>query len=115
MSRRLTSPPVSFALLLVLLFATNSNFIHAQDYKDRAEWAALRAELVTENDYDAATLDATIARVKRQGKVITYMDAPMRSPTPWYVYWPRHIGGDRLQRGAEFMRAHRATFGTAEQ
>ena len=115
MSRRLTSPPVSFALLLVLLFATNSNFIHAQDYKDRAEWAALRAELVTENDYDAATLDATIARVKRQDKVITYMDAPMRAPTPWYVYWPRHIGGDRLQRGAEFMRANRASFATAEQ
>ena len=111
MSRRLTTP----LIFIVLLSATVANFVHAQDYKDRAEWAALKAELVTENNYDAAVLDATIARVKRQDKVITYMDAPMRAPTPWYVYWPRHIGGDRLQRGAEFMRANRTSFANAEQ
>ncbi len=111
MSRRLTSPLVFIALLLF----TASNFVLAQDYKDRAEWAALKAELVTENNYDAAVLDATIARVKRQDKVITYMDTPIRAPTPWYVYWPRHIGGDRLQRGADFMRANRASFASAEQ
>ena len=111
MSRRLTTPLVFAALLL----ATLAIPVHAQDYRDRAEWAALKAELVTENGYDAAALDAAIARVKRQDKVITYMDAPMRAPTPWYVYWPRHIGGDRLQRGAEFMRANRASFATAEQ
>ncbi|MEO7254756.1 MAG: lytic murein transglycosylase B [Casimicrobium sp.] len=111
MFRRLTSPQVFF----VLLFAAVADLAHAQDYKDRGEWAALRAELVTENNYDAAVLDATIARVKRQDKVITYMDTPIRAPTPWYVYWPRHIGGDRLQRGAEFMRANRASFASAEQ
>ena len=111
MSRRLTPPLIS----IVLLFATVVNFVHAQDYKDRAEWVALKAELVNDNSYDATVLDATIARVKRQDKVISYMDAPMRAPTPWYVYWPRHIGGDRLQRGAEFMRANRTSFANAEQ
>ena len=111
MYRRLTTPLVFAALLL----ATLAIPVHAQDYRDRAEWAVLKAELVSENGYDAAALDAVIARVKRQDKVITYMDAPMRAPTPWYVYWPRHIGGDRLQRGAEFMRANRASFATAEQ
>ena len=29
-------------------------------------------------------------------------------------YWPRHIGGDRLQRGTEFMRANKAHFAAAE-
>ena len=111
MFRRLTTPLVSVALL----FAAASNFVHAQEYKDRTEWAALKAELVTENNYDAGVLDATIARVKRQDKVITYMDAPIRAPTPWHVYWPRHIGGDRLQRGADFMRANRTSFVNAEQ
>ena len=111
MSRAIFSPTLSITLSLVTL----STFVHAQDYKDRAEWAALKAELVTEHNYDAATLDATIALVKRQDKVITYMDAPMRTPTPWHVYWPRHIGGDRLQRGSEFMRANRASFASAEQ
>ena len=111
MSRAIFFPTLSITLLLVTL----STFVHAQDYKDRAEWAALKAELVTEHNYDAATLDATIALVKRQDKVITYMDAPMRTPTPWHVYWPRHIGGDRLQRGSEFMRANRASFASAEQ
>jgi membrane-bound lytic murein transglycosylase B len=111
MSQRHISPLV----FLVLLLGATANFVHAQDYKDRPEWAALKAELVTENGYAAAVLDATIARVKRQDKVITYMDAPIRAPTPWYVYWPRHIGGDRLQRGSEFMRANRTSFASAEQ
>lgn len=111
MFQRLISPLLS----IVLVFATAANIVHAQDYKDRAEWAALKAQLVTENNYDAELLDATIARVKRQDKVITYMDAPMRAPTPWHVYWPRHIGGDRLQRGAEFMRVNRTSFANAEQ
>ena len=68
-----------------------------------------------DNEYDEATLDAIMARVKRQDRVITYMDAPIRAPTPWHVYWPRHIGGDRLQRGTEFMKANRAGFEQAEQ
>ena len=111
MFRHLTTP----LLPVVFLFATLANFVYAQDYKDRPEWAALKAELVAENGYDAAALDAVMARVKRQDKVIAYMDAPLRAPSPWHVYWPRHIGGDRLQRGAEFMRANRVSFANAEQ
>ncbi len=87
----------------------------AQEYKDRPEWIALKAELVRDHAYDEATLDAIMARVKRQDRVITYMDAPIKAPTPWYVYWPRHIGGDRLQRGSEFMKANKVSFEQAEQ
>ncbi len=93
-------------------FATDAA---AQDYKDRPEWMALKAELVRDHAYDEAALDAIMARVKRQDRVITYMDAPIRAPTPWHVYWPRHIGGDRLQRGIEFMKANKANFDQAEQ
>ena len=99
---------------IAFLFAGLPCTADAQDYKDRPEWAALKGELVSESNFDAASLDATIARVKRQDKVIGFMDAPIRAPTPWHVYWPRHIGGDRLQRGAEFMRANRASFAAAE-
>ena len=106
-------------LILSLLFAhfvaTFSTVANAQDFKDRPEWIALKAELVRDNEYDEATLDAIMARVKRQDRVITYMDAPMRAPTPWHIYWPRHIGGDRLQRGTEFMKANKASFEQAEQ
>ena len=105
-------------LIFCLLFALGAAHIAtgamAQDYKDRPEWAALKAELVRESAYDEATLDAIMARVKRQDRVIAYMDAPMRAPTPWHVYWPRHIGGDRLQRGGEFMKANKASFDQAE-
>jgi len=93
-------------------FATDAS---AQEYKDRPEWIALKAELVRDHAYDEATLDAIMARVKRQDRVITYMDAPIKAPTPWYVYWPRHIGGDRLQRGSEFMKANKVSFEQAEQ
>jgi membrane-bound lytic murein transglycosylase B len=106
-------------LILCLFFALSaahfSTGAGAQDYKDRPEWITLKAELVRDNAYDEAALDAVMMRVKRQDRVITYMDAPIRAPTPWHVYWPRHIGGDRLQRGAEFMKANKASFEQAEQ
>ncbi|MBP6530600.1 MAG: lytic murein transglycosylase B [Burkholderiales bacterium] len=86
----------------------------AQDFNQRSEVAAFKTELVTNDGFDAAALDAVFARVKKLEKVIGYMDAPVRAPAPWHVYWPRHIGGDRLQRGTEFMRANKAHFAAAE-
>jgi len=106
-------------LILSFFFALGAAHfsIHAvaQDYKDRPEWIALKAELVRDHAYDEAALTAVMAQVKRQDRVITYMDAPIKAPTPWHVYWPRHIGGDRLQRGGEFMKANKASFDQAEQ
>jgi membrane-bound lytic murein transglycosylase B len=85
----------------------------AQDFSQRAEFAAFKADLVSHDGFDAA-LDALFARVKKIDKIIAYMDAPMRAPTPWHVYWPRHIGGDRLPRGIEFMHANKTHFAAAE-
>lgn len=92
-----------------------SSVVAAQDFLDRPELAALKAELVAEQGYDAAVIDDVFARVKRVERVIGYMDAPIRTPAPWHVYWPRHIGGDRLQRGSEFLRANRMAFEQATQ
>ena len=106
---------LNFCLLFALGAALISINAVAQDYTDRPEWIALKTELVRDNAYDGATLDAIMARVKRQDRVITYMDTPMRAPTPWHGYWPRHIGGDRLQRGGEFMKTNKVSFDRAEQ
>ena len=103
-----------FCALVALCTAQITLPAVAQDFKDRPEWITLKAELVRDNGYDEAALDAVMARVKRQDRVIAFMDAPIRAPTPWYVYWPRHIGGDRLQRGTEFMKANKASFDQAE-
>ena len=105
---------VKFALASAT-FLSVAQFALAQDFKDRPEWAALKGELVRDSGFDEAALDAVMARVKRQDRVIAFMDAPIRAPTPWHVYWPRHIGGDRLQRGTEFMQAHKPSFVQAEQ
>ena len=118
MPESLLSMPMTrliFCLFFTLSAAHFSTYAVAQDYKDRPEWIALKAELMRDNGYDGTALDAIMARVKRQDRVITYMDTPIRAPTPWYVYWPRHIGGDRLQRGSEFMKANKASFDQAEQ
>ncbi len=103
-----------FCALVALCTAQITPPVIAQDFKDRPEWIALKAELVRDNAYDGAALDAVMARVKRQDRVIAFMDAPIRAPTPWHAYWPRHIGGDRLQRGTEFMKANKASFDQAE-
>lgn len=103
-----------FCLATALFSAHFSASTVAQDYKDRAEWSALKNELVVDAGFEAATLDVLITQVKRQDRAIALMDAPMRAPTPWHVYWPRHIGGDRLQRGGEFMKSNKASFVQAE-
>lgn len=102
-------------VLCSLVAVLSSLTASAQDYRDRPEWLALKAELMREHGYDEAALDAVMARVKRQDRVIALMDAPIRTPVPWHVYWPRHIGGDRLQRGAEFIKLNKASFEQAEK
>ena len=110
---RLSSPSFLVAAVAVVL-AVFPSLAAAQDFSQRTEYAAFKSELVTNDGYDAAALDAVFARVKKIDKIIGYMDAPVRVPTPWHVYWPRHIGGDRLQRGADFMRANKTHFTAAE-
>jgi membrane-bound lytic murein transglycosylase B len=87
----------------------------AQSFSGRPELAALREELIREHGYPADEFDALFAQVQRQDRVIALMDAPIRAPTPWHVYWPRHIGGDRMQRGLEFLTRHADHFARAEQ
>ncbi|MGL5004965.1 MAG: lytic murein transglycosylase B [Casimicrobium sp.] len=100
------------ALALVGLFTAH---VRAQDFVGREEVAKLRAELVEEKHYTAEEFDAVFANVKRLDQVISLMDAPIRAPTPWHVYWPRHIGGDRFQRAQEFVVANKSALQRAEK
>jgi membrane-bound lytic murein transglycosylase B len=96
------------ALLFLSLHAV------AQDFVGRDEVKALRDELVAAKHYTAQEFDAIFAEVKRLDRVIALMDAPIKSPTPWHIYWPRHIGGDRFARAIEFTNANRAALARAE-
>ena len=102
-----------FAALLCAGLTAYAASASAQDYVNRPEWLSMKAELVKEG-LDGAALD-TMARIKRQDQVIVYMDAPIKAPSPWYVYWPRHIGGDRLQRGTAFMQNNKESFLRADK
>ncbi len=101
-------------LALVAFLSLLSPFAYAQDYAARPEVALLRAELIAEHQFDGAEFDATMAQVRRIDQVITFMDAPVRAPAPWHVYWPRHIGGDRFARASEFVRDNAAALSRAE-
>lgn len=103
-----------FAALLCAGLTAYAASASAQDYVNRPEWLSMKAELVKEG-LDGAALDSMMARIKRQDQVIVYMDAPIKAPSPWYVYWPRHIGGDRLQRGTAFMQNNKESFLRAEK
>jgi membrane-bound lytic murein transglycosylase B len=86
----------------------------AQDFVGREEVRLLRDELVASKHYSAEEFDAVFAQVKRLDRVISLMDAPIKSPTPWHVYWPRHIGGDRFAKAQEFYRDNRDALKRAE-
>jgi membrane-bound lytic murein transglycosylase B len=88
--------------------------VGAQDFLGRDELKALRDELVSAKHYEAQEFDAIFSEVKRLDRVIALMDAPIKTPTPWHVYWPRHIGGDRFQRATEFVNANRVALARAE-
>ncbi len=101
-------------VVAVGVFALFAATVRADDFSARPEVAAFKAELVREHGFDAAALDALFARVRRNDRVLALMEAPIKAPVPWYVYWPRHIGGDRLARGTAFMRQNREVFDRAE-
>ena len=106
---------MSFRLLFCLACWALSSTVLAQDFLQRDEYVKLRDELVAEQVYDASALDAVFANVKRLDQVISLMDAPIRAPTPWHVYWPRHIGGDRPQRAIEFVNTNRGALERAQK
>ncbi len=97
---------------LAALFVATS--VRAQDYLNRDEYALLKAELVAEKIYESQELDIVFSQIKRVDSVITLMDAPVRAPVPWHVYWPRHIGGDRFARATEFVAANKTGLSRAE-
>ncbi|TAG49999.1 MAG: lytic murein transglycosylase B [Betaproteobacteria bacterium] len=99
---------------IALLLTTFSFASHAQDYVNRPEVALLRGELATEHQFDAADFDNAMAQARRLDQVIAFMDAPVRAPAPWHVYWPRHIGGDRFARAGEFVRDNNTALRRAE-
>jgi len=111
--RRLINQSFCAAALAAAAIAFPIN-VAAQSYSQRAEFAAFRTELVANDGFDAAVIDTLFSQVKKVDKIIGYMDAPVRAPTPWHIYWPRHIGGDRLQRGIDFMRTNKTQFAAAE-
>jgi membrane-bound lytic murein transglycosylase B len=98
----------------IAMSATIANVANAQDYAARPEVLALRAELERDYQFDVREFDATMAQVRRLDQVIALMDAPVRAPVPWYVYWPRHIGGDRFARAVEFASQNKAALIRAE-
>ncbi len=101
-----------FVLLASCLLVATS--VRAQDFVGRDELNALRADLVAAKIYEQQEFDAVFASVRRLDNVISLMDAPIRAPTPWHVYWPRHIGGDRFARATDFSKANAKGLARAE-
>jgi membrane-bound lytic murein transglycosylase B len=104
-------------LCFLLAFSISPAYVgttYAQDYLERPESLSLRAELIAEHGFDGTEYDAVLAKVRRLDQVITLMDAPIRAPVPWHVYWPRHIGGDRFARAKEFVKENANTLKRAE-
>jgi membrane-bound lytic murein transglycosylase B len=101
-------------ILLGLALATATVTVVAQDFVGRDEVNRLRDELVTAKLYTTEEFDALFAEVKRLDRVIALMDAPIKSPTPWHIYWPRHIGGDRFARAIEFHAENKKALTRAE-
>ncbi|MBA6413212.1 lytic murein transglycosylase B [Parahaliea sp. F7430] len=87
----------------------------ATNYAAHPEALALIDELVTEQGYDRAQLQAVFANAERQEKILEAISRPAEKVKPWYEYRQIFLTEKREQQGREFLALHRETLDRAER
>ncbi len=89
--------------------------VAASNYGDNPLARELIDELVAEEDFDRATLEAVFADAERQESILKAIARPAEKTKPWYEYREIFVTDKRENQGAEFFEEHRETLARAEQ
>ena len=85
------------------------------NYGDNALALDLIDELVAEENFDRATLEAVFADAERQESILKAIARPAEKTKPWYEYREIFVTEKRENQGVAFYEAHRDTLARAER
>lgn len=109
MTRRLLSLLVA-AIVLAPASASTSRAENARFDLDRSDIRAFIDEVVSRNAVlDRDRVVSILAKAQPQPKIIELMTRPAERVVPWWEYRQRFLTEERVARGVEFWREHRAT------
>ncbi len=100
--------------LLFTLLAWPALSQAAGDYADSAKARALIDELVAEEGFEQAQLQAIINQAERKQSILDAISRPAEKTKPWYEYRKIFVTDQRIKEGREFIDAHRDTLARAE-
>ena len=86
----------------------------AQPLLDDADVQAFVDQMVTEYDFDRATVEGVIADARVLNSILEAISRPAEAK-PWYEYRQIFLKPNRIDGGARFWEQHEATLARAEQ
>ncbi|MGI9199573.1 MAG: lytic murein transglycosylase B [Woeseiaceae bacterium] len=90
----------------IALFVATSNNVFAVDIEENNIDAFIN-KMVSEHDYDRATLENILGEAVFQEKIIEQISKPAERTLTWADYRPIFMTKERVNAGAEFWREHR--------
>lgn len=105
------------ALLLgcALSHTTRAESTATASYLQHPKAQKLIAEVKAENSYPVDKLEALLGSAVKVQSILDAIARPAEKTKTWAEYRPIFLTQDRVERGMEFYRTHRATFIRAEQ
>ncbi len=100
------------------LFLIGAIFLSASayaNYAQREDVQAFITEMVTQHGFNRAALTRQFASAKRLDNVLEAIAKPAEKTLTWAQYRPIFLSRRRINKGKEFLQAHRALLNRAEQ
>lgn len=86
----------------------------AEHYGEHPAAAALIDELVAEEGFDRARLEALFARAERQDSILEAIARPAERTKPWHEYRDIFLTARRIREGRAFLARHREALARAQ-
>jgi membrane-bound lytic murein transglycosylase B len=99
----------------MLLMCVSAPTIVAADYAGNAQAEKLIEELVAEEGFDRASLQATLAQARRKDSILEAIARPAEKTKAWYDYRKIFVTSSRTSQGLEFYAENAASLLRAER
>ena len=107
--------PTSLKLLAALAGLWSALAVAGPNYGDNPGAQAMIDELVADEGFDRATLQAVFDQAERQESILKAIARPAEKTKPWYEYRQIFVTDKRENQGVEFFAEHREALTRAEQ
>jgi len=96
------------SLLCICLGAMFCAELALADYSTQPDATRLIDEMIREHGFNAAELNAILAKATRQDKILEAISRPAEKTMPWYTYRQIFLGAQRIDEGVTFWQQNAA-------